>query len=114
MFFFFWFAFGISILVIWIPLCSEYDPNSTKVMMSKEKVPQDALQRVLLHCWSGKGEEYQLFWPDTPNLVRLAAKANATIVPFSGIGSDECLGIGRCDALLQVSCFPLFSMHLTW
>lgn len=36
-----------------------------------------------------KGEEYQLFWPDTADLVRLAAKANATIVPFSGVGSDE-------------------------
>ena len=40
----------------------------------------------------GKGEEYQLFWPDTADLVRLAAKANATIVPFSGVGSDEHLG----------------------
>eukprot|EP00438_Fugacium_kawagutii_P014233 Skav210342 [mRNA] locus=scaffold4443:139001:149668:- [translate_table: standard] len=40
-----------------------------------------------------KGEEYQLFWPDTPNLVRLAAKANATIIPFSGVGSDEHLGV---------------------
>ncbi|CAK9058228.1 unnamed protein product [Durusdinium trenchii] len=36
-----------------------------------------------------KGEEYQLFWPDAPDLVRIAAKANATIVPFSGVGSDE-------------------------
>lgn len=40
----------------------------------------------------GKGEEYQL-WPDAPDLVRIAAKANATIVPFSGVGSDEHLGL---------------------
>lgn len=44
---------------------------------------------------SGKGEEYQLFWPDTPDLVRLAAKANATIIPFSGVGSDEHLGVHK-------------------
>jgi len=36
-----------------------------------------------------KGEEYQLFWPPQPEFVRIAAKANATIIPFSGIGSDE-------------------------
>ena len=69
---------------------------------------QDALPETsgLLH-WSGKGEEYQLFWPDTPNLVRLAAKANATIVPFSGIGSDECLGIVWAHAM---NSGQLFSM----
>lgn len=36
-----------------------------------------------------KGEDYQLFWPPTADLVRLAARVNATIVPFSGVGSDE-------------------------
>ncbi|CAE7592891.1 URA2, partial [Symbiodinium sp. CCMP2456] len=36
-----------------------------------------------------KGEEYQLFWPPQPEFIRIAAKANATIIPFSGIGSDE-------------------------
>ena len=36
-----------------------------------------------------KGEAYQLFWPDDANLVRLAARHNATIVPFSGLGGDE-------------------------
>ncbi|OLQ04103.1 Acyltransferase-like protein, chloroplastic [Symbiodinium microadriaticum] len=42
----------------------------------------------------GKGEEYQLFWPPQPEFIRIAAKAtNATIIPFSGIGSDELLGI---------------------
>ncbi|CAE7942487.1 unnamed protein product, partial [Symbiodinium sp. KB8] len=40
-----------------------------------------------------KGEEYQLFWPPQPEFIRIAAKANATIIPFSGIGSDELLGI---------------------
>ena len=36
-----------------------------------------------------KGEEYTLFWPDDPDLVRLAARCNATLLPFSGIGGDE-------------------------
>ena len=74
---------------------------------------QDALPETsgLLH-WSGKGEEYQLFWPDTPNLVRLAAKANATIVPFSGIGSDECLGIVcPCDELRSAVFHGIFHQN---
>ena len=29
-----------------------------------------------------KGEEYQLFWPDQPEFVRMAARFGATIVPF--------------------------------
>jgi len=36
-----------------------------------------------------KGEEYSLFWPDEPDFVRLAARVNATLVPFSGLGGDE-------------------------
>ena len=36
-----------------------------------------------------KGEEYSLFWGDEPDIVRLAARVNATIVPFSGLGGDE-------------------------
>ena len=36
-----------------------------------------------------KGEEYRLFWPESPDLLRLAAKLNATLLPFSGIGGDE-------------------------
>ena len=36
-----------------------------------------------------KGEQYSLFWPDEPDFVRLAARVNATILPFAGIGGDE-------------------------
>ena len=36
-----------------------------------------------------KGEEYQLFWPEDPDFVRLAAKLNALIIPFAAVGGDE-------------------------
>mmetsp|Transcript_951 Transcript_951/g.2119 ORF Transcript_951/g.2119 Transcript_951/m.2119 type:complete len:809 (+) Transcript_951:109-2535(+) len=37
----------------------------------------------------GKGEEYQLFWPEKTDFVRVAAKFNATIVPLSAIGAAD-------------------------
>jgi len=40
-----------------------------------------------------KGENYEIFWPGEPDVVRLAARFNATIVPFSGIGGDESFSI---------------------
>ncbi|CAG9465180.1 unnamed protein product [Pedinophyceae sp. YPF-701] len=36
-----------------------------------------------------KGEAYRLFWSDTPDLVRIAARANAIIVPFTALGGDD-------------------------
>ena len=36
-----------------------------------------------------KGEEYQLFWPEDPDFVRMAAKLNALIIPFASVGGDE-------------------------
>jgi len=40
-----------------------------------------------------KGEAYTLRWPsDSSALVRIAAKFNATIVPFAGVGGDEFFG----------------------
>lgn len=36
-----------------------------------------------------KNEAYTLQWPRTPELVRLAASVNATIVPFAAVGGDE-------------------------
>ncbi|XP_042055622.1 acyltransferase-like protein At1g54570, chloroplastic isoform X1 [Salvia splendens] len=36
-----------------------------------------------------KGEEYKLFWPDQPEFVRMAARFEATIVPFGVIGEDD-------------------------
>ena len=40
-----------------------------------------------------KNEEYQLFWPQKAEFVRMAAKYGATIVPFSAIGVDDSLEI---------------------
>ncbi|ERN16884.1 hypothetical protein AMTRI_Chr02g264470 [Amborella trichopoda] len=36
-----------------------------------------------------KGEEYQLFWPERSEFVRMAAKFGATIVPFGVVGEDD-------------------------
>ena len=36
-----------------------------------------------------QGEEYQLFWRDSPDFVRLAAKCDAIIVPFAAVGADD-------------------------
>lgn len=36
-----------------------------------------------------KGEEYQLFWSEQPDFVRLAAKMNALVIPFASVGGDE-------------------------
>lgn len=41
----------------------------------------------------GKNEEYQLFWPEKTDFVRLAAKFNATIIPLSSIGAADSAGI---------------------
>lgn len=35
-------------------------------------------------AYKGRGEQYQLFWPEKSEFVRMAAKFDATIVPFSG------------------------------
>lgn len=40
-----------------------------------------------------KGEAYRLFWPDKSEFVRMAAKYNATIVPFAAVGVDDGLEI---------------------
>jgi hypothetical protein len=37
----------------------------------------------------GRGAEYTLFWRDAPDLVRLAARANALIIPLSSVGADD-------------------------
>lgn len=36
-----------------------------------------------------KGEQYKLFWPDQPEFVRMAARFDATIVPFGVVGEDD-------------------------
>lgn len=37
----------------------------------------------------GKDEYYKLKWPEKTDFVRLAARFNATIVPFGGVGASE-------------------------
>ncbi|KAL9686530.1 hypothetical protein QQ045_023990 [Rhodiola kirilowii] len=36
-----------------------------------------------------KGEQYQLFWPEQAEFVRMAARFGATIVPFGAVGEDD-------------------------
>ncbi|XVF06247.1 hypothetical protein REPUB_Repub06bG0031300 [Reevesia pubescens] len=36
-----------------------------------------------------KGEQYKLFWPIQQEIVRMAAKFGATIVPFGTVGEDD-------------------------
>lgn len=36
-----------------------------------------------------KGEEYQLFWPEQSEFVRMAARFGAKIVPFGVVGEDD-------------------------
>lgn len=40
-----------------------------------------------------KQQEYQLFWPQKSEFVRMAAKYHALIVPFAGVGVDDSLNI---------------------
>jgi 1-acyl-sn-glycerol-3-phosphate acyltransferase len=54
-----------------------------------------ANQQVLLYPGGARevnkrmGEEYRLFWRDSPDFVRLAARCNAIIVPFAAVGADD-------------------------
>lgn len=44
-----------------------------------------------------KGENYQLFWSEEPDFVRMAAKLDALIIPFASVGGDEAFDI-RLDS----------------
>ena len=49
-----------------------------------------------------KGEAYRLFWPDRPDVIRLAARLNATLLPFAGLGGDDSFEISLdSDELLS-------------
>ena len=41
----------------------------------------------------GKGEEYELFWPEKVDFIRMAAKFNTTIVPISAVGAADSANI---------------------
>lgn len=61
--------------------------NLFKLLSSKSHVllyPGGA--REALHY---KGEQYKLFWPVQQEFVRMAARFDATIVPFSTVGEDD-------------------------
>lgn len=36
-------------------------------------------------AYKRKNEEYQLFWPESAEFVRMASRHGATIVPFAGL-----------------------------
>lgn len=36
-----------------------------------------------------QGEEYKLFWPETSEFVRMAARFGAKIIPFGAVGEDD-------------------------
>ncbi|KAK3239240.1 hypothetical protein CYMTET_50824 [Cymbomonas tetramitiformis] len=40
-------------------------------------------------AYKRKGEEYKLIWPDKPEVIRMAARFGATIVPLSAVGIDD-------------------------
>eukprot|EP00877_Chromochloris_zofingiensis_P003357 jgi/Chrzof1/13021/Cz07g16210.t1 len=49
------------------------------------------------------GEEYQLFWRDSPDFVRLAAKCDAIIIPFAAVGADDAYDVMlEADEVLDV------------
>ncbi|CAI5526765.1 unnamed protein product [Closterium sp. Naga37s-1] len=61
--------------------------NTYKVLANKEAAllfpggVREALKK--------RGEDYQLFWPERAEFVRMAAKHEATIIPFACVGVDD-------------------------
>lgn len=48
------------------------------------------------------GQEYQLFWRESADFVRLAARCDAIIVPFAAVGADDAYDVMmEADELLQ-------------
>jgi len=41
-----------------------------------------------------QGEDYQLFWPERSEFVRMAARFGAKIVPFGAVGEDDLGQVG--------------------
>jgi hypothetical protein len=44
---------------------------------------------VTAQAYKGRGEDYRLFWPKKGEFVRMAARFNATIVPFAAVGMED-------------------------
>lgn len=52
---------------------------------------------MILNCYTDfQGEEYKLFWPEKPEFVRMAARFEATIVPFGVVGEDDFVQVSWC------------------
>ena len=41
----------------------------------------------------------RLFWPNKTDFVRVAARFNAVVVPFGGIGADDSAQVGKTGAM---------------
>lgn len=65
--------------------------NFVKLLQNKEAIL--LYPGGVKEAYRKKGQEYQLFWPQKSEFVRMAAKYNAIIVPFAGIGVDDGLNI---------------------
>jgi len=52
-------------------------------------------------------DKYRLMWPDRSEFVRLAAKYNATIVPFGAVGAAEALSVVASVEVRACAYFPL-------
>ena len=50
----------------------------------------------------GPGEDYQLFWPSKTDFVRVAARFDAVVVPFGGVGADDSAQAWQPSALQEV------------
>lgn len=50
-----------------------------------------------------KGEQYKLFWPEKAEFVRMAARSEATIVPFGIVGEDDMAEVvGDYDDVMKI------------
>ena len=61
------------------------------------------VQGLLLQAFKGKGEKYKLFWPERREFIRMAAKFEATVIPFAGVGvEDTLLMLADADDIKQI------------
>ncbi|CAI5514359.1 unnamed protein product [Closterium sp. Naga37s-1] len=61
--------------------------NTYKVLANKEAAL--LFPGGVREALKNRGENYQLFWPERAEFVRMAAKHEATIIPFACIGVDD-------------------------
>lgn len=47
-----------------------------------------------------QGEEYQLFWPESSEFVRMAARFGAKIIPFGVVGEDDICEVSLCSSVI--------------